>query len=124
MPSQVSAQASLKCSFGTTAATFAASGDVDATNPSGVVDDVSIGNVQTFGLCTSLGNPQVALATSNAGGTLIPQTCVPSLSAWTPGSSHVTGNGVAALDATSTCMCAYGGTVSVDSSGQTDVSVT
>lgn len=124
MASQVTAQASLKCSLGTDPATFVASGDVDATNASGVVDDVSNGNVPTFGLCTSLLNPQVAAATNSAGGTLTPQTCVPSLSPWTPGSSHVTVNGVPALDASSTCACIFGGTISVDSPGQGDVSVT
>jgi hypothetical protein len=105
------------------AATFATSTDVEATNASGVVDDVSNANVPTFGLCMSLANPQVASATSAAGGTLTPQTCVPSLSAWTPGSAHVTVNGVAALDQSSTCTCIFGGTISVESPGQGDVSV-
>jgi hypothetical protein len=124
VPSLVATGASLTCSFGTAPATFAASSvDVGATTAAGVVDDIDGGNVPSFGLCTSLANPQVASATSAAGGTLTPQTCVPVLSPWTPGAANVTIDEVPALDESSTCSCAWGGVVSVDSAGQTAVSV-
>jgi hypothetical protein len=120
----VATGASLKCSFGSAPASFTASStDVDATTAAGVVDDVASENIPSFGLCSSLANPQVASATSAAGGTLTPQTCVPVLSPWTPGASNATVDGLPALDDSSTCSCAWGGVVSVDSAGQAAVSV-
>lgn len=125
MTTQVCSGATLQCSFGTAPSTFSASGaTVAATAPSGVVSDVAPSNVPPFALCTSLANPQVAAATSSAGGTLTPQPCVPVLSPWTPGSSHVTIAGVPALDDSSQCMCSWGGVVTVASAGQTSVTVT
>lgn len=116
--------ATLQCSFGTTPATFAASGtQASATSPAGVVTDVAAANVPPFGLCMSISNPQVASATSAAGGTLTPQPCQPVLAPWTPGSSRVTISEVAALDDSSQCNCTWGGVVTVTSAGQTSVTV-
>ena len=124
MPDLVVTGATLKCSFGTDPADFdASSADVEAGGAAGAIDDVDDSDVPSFSLCTSLANPQVASATSAAGGTLTPQTCVPVLSPWTPGSPSVTVDGVAALDASSTCACAWGGVISVDSAGQARTSV-
>jgi hypothetical protein len=114
--------ATLQCSFGTSPATFAASGvDVSATSPAGVVTDVSAENVPPFGLCLSLANPAVAAASS--AGPLVPQPCVPVLSPWTAGSAEVTIGGVCALDDASQCSCAWGGVVTVGSAGQVSASV-
>jgi hypothetical protein len=125
MPSQVCSWAALQCSFGTAPSTFAASGvQVDATAAAGVVSDVAPSNVPPFALCTSLANPQVAAATSAASGVLTPQPCVPVLSPWTPGSSKVTIGSVPALDDSSQCSCSWGGVITVNSAGQTSVSVT
>ena len=116
--------ATLQCSFGTTPATFAASGtQTSATSPAGVVTDVAAANVPPFGMCMSLSNPQVASATSTAGGVLTPQPCLPVLAPWTPGSTRVTINEVAALDDASQCTCTWGGVVTVTSAGQTSVTV-
>jgi hypothetical protein len=116
--------AALQCSFGTTPSTFAASGtEVGAPTDVGVVSDVGAANVPPFAMCTSLANPAVATATSAASGTLTPQPCTPLLSPWTPGSTRATVDGVAALDDSSQCTCAWGGTVSVSSPGQTKTSV-
>jgi hypothetical protein len=125
MPNQACSGAALQCSFGTAPATFAASGvQVDATAPAGVVSDVAPSNVPPFAMCTSLSNPQVAAATSAASGVLTPQPCVPVLSPWAPGSSKVTIGGVAALDDSSQCNCSWGGVITVNSAGQTSVTVT
>lgn len=116
--------ATLQCSFGTTPATFAASGtQASATSPCGIVTDVAAADVPPFGLCMSMANPQVASATSAAGGTLTPQPCQPVLAPWTPGSTRVTINEVAALDDSSQCNCTWGGVVTVTSAGQTSVTV-
>jgi hypothetical protein len=119
----VSTGATLQCSFGTTPATFAASGaQVSATSPAGVVTDVEAANVPSFGMCMSLSNPQVASATAAAQGVLTPQPCVPVLSPWTPGAAQVTISEVAALDDASQCSCTWGGVVTVSDAGQTAVS--
>ena len=116
--------ATLQCSFGTTPATFAASGtQTSATAPAGVVSDVAAANVPPFGMCMSLSNPQVASATTAAAGTLTPQPCLPVLAPWTPGAARVTITSQPALDDSSQCTCTWGGVVSVTSAGQTSVTV-
>jgi hypothetical protein len=123
MPNLVCTGATLQCSFGTTPATFAASGvQASAGGPAGVVTDVAPANVPPFGMCTSLSNPQVASATAAALGTLTPQPCQPVLSPWSPGSAQVTIGGVSALDDSSQCNCTWGGVVTVSDAGQTAVS--
>src|ERR1700733_6212356 len=102
MPNLVCSGATLQCSFGTTPATFSASGaQTSAGSPAGVVTDVAAGNVPAFGSCPSLNNPQVAQATAAANGILPPQPCQPVLSPWSPGSAHLMVGDVAALDAAS-----------------------
>jgi hypothetical protein len=113
MPNLVCTGATLQCSSGTTPATFRATGTrVSAGGPAGVVTDVTIENVPPFGLCMSLGNPQVRQATT-ALGQLSPQPCQPLLSPWSPGAMRVTIGGVTALDDSSRCTCSYNGVVTV-----------
>ncbi len=79
-----------------------------------IMDHVPMVNIAPFGMCKSLANPQVAAATSAASGVLTPQPCIPMTSApWTPGSSGVTVQGVAALVEGSTCVCTWAGTVEI-----------
>ncbi len=124
MPNMVCTGATLQCSFGTTPATFAASGiQTSAGSPVGVVTDVEAANVPPFGMCMSLSNPQVASATSAADGILTPQPCLPVLvSPWSPGSAQVTINEVSALDDSCQCICTWGGVVTVSAAGQTAAS--
>lgn len=118
MPNQVCTGANLQCSLGTAPSTFSASGtEVQATTAAGVVTDISPSNVPPFALCTSPANPAVAGAMG------APQPCVPVLTPWTPGSASVTIGGVAALDDSSQCSCAWGGAVTVSSAGQTSVTL-
>ena len=124
MPNLVCSGATLQCSFGTTPATFSASGtETSAGSAAGVVTDTAAANVPPFGLCMSLSNPQVAQATATASGTLTPQPCQPVLSQWSPGSAHVTIGQVAALDDSSQCNCTWDGAVTVSAAGQTAVSL-
>lgn len=123
MANQVSTGAALACTFGVAPTVFTASSvDVAATTPAGVITDVSLENIPSFGLCTSLANPEVEAATE-AAGVLVPMPCVPALSPWTPGSTRVTINGISALDDTSQCMCAYGGAITVSFPGQARTTV-
>jgi Domain of unknown function (DUF4280) len=81
-------------------------------------------NIAPFGMCQSPSNPQVAAATAAAMGVLTPQPCVPvTTSPWTPGSSTVKINNLAALTDPSTCMCTWAGTISITSPGETTVEI-
>jgi uncharacterized Zn-binding protein involved in type VI secretion len=70
-------------------------------------------NIPTFGMCTSLANPEVAAATAAALGVLTPMPCVPVLTPWVPGSPTVIVGGAPALVSGNTCQCAYGGVVQI-----------
>ena len=96
-------------------------GLVDASNQpvATVQDSKPMLNIPTFGMCTTQSNPAVAAATSAASGTPTPAPCVPNVSGqWAPGSPTVQVGGVSALTSNSSCMCAYGGKISVSNAGQ------
>jgi hypothetical protein len=119
----------LQCSMG------AAPGSLTVVPPSGrvnanqlamatVMDFAPTTNIAPFGMCTTLSNPQVASATSAAQGVLTPQPCIPVTTApWTPGSAKVTIGGMPALTDSSTCMCMWGGTITIKNAGATTVEV-
>ena len=68
----------------------------------------------TFGMCSCLGNPTVASATSAAMGVLTPMPCVPAIVApWTPGAPTVIVGGKPLLNNSSKLMCSYGGVIQV-----------
>jgi uncharacterized Zn-binding protein involved in type VI secretion len=75
-------------------------------------------NIPTFGMCTSLANPEVAAATSAHFGVLTPMPCVPVLMPWIPASTTLIG-GKPALVAGSTCICAYAGVIEILDPGTT-----
>jgi hypothetical protein len=57
-------------------------------------------------------------------GVLTPQPCVPVTAApWTPGSPQVMIQNQPALNIASTCMCNWGGVISITNPGQTTVQV-
>ena len=70
-------------------------------------------NIPTFGMCTSLANPEVAAATAAALGVLTPMPCVPALMPWMPGSIKTMIGGAPALVMGNTCQCAFGGVVQI-----------
>jgi hypothetical protein len=119
----------LQCSMG------AAPGSLTVVPPGGrvnanqlamatVMDFAPTTNIAPFGMCTTLSNPQVASATSAAQGVLTPQPCIPVTTApWTPGSAKVTIGGMPALTDSSTCMCMWGGTITIKNAGATTVEV-
>lgn len=84
-----------------------------------IMDNKPMANVPTFGMCTTPSNPQVAAATSAALGVLTPQPCMPVIPApWAPGSPTVMVGNKPALTSDSSCMCQWGGKISITNAGQ------
>ncbi|MFM7041639.1 MAG: DUF4280 domain-containing protein [Planctomycetaceae bacterium] len=106
----------LQCSMGAAPASLVVAVPmVTAATPPGanIMDCVPMVNIPTFGMCRSPANPTVAAATAAALGVLTPMPCVPVTTPWTPGVATVLLRGMPALDASSKCMCAFGGQISI-----------
>ncbi|HOU65673.1 MAG TPA: DUF4280 domain-containing protein [Thermomonas sp.] len=125
MPIQVVNGALLKCAMavppGTSPLTVlpvnrVMSGNQPAAN---ILDHVPMVNIKPFGMCMTPSNPAVASATAAASGVLTPMPCVPVTPApWIPGASNVLLGNMPALDNTCTCMCTWGGVITVAYPGQ------
>ena len=112
----VNAGSMLQCTMGAAPATLAVVVPmVTAATPAAanIMDCAPMVNIPTFGMCRSPANPTVAAATAAALGVLTPMPCVPVTTPWTPGVATVLLRGMPALDASSKCVCAYGGQISV-----------
>ncbi len=83
--------------------------------PAGNITDMApMLNVMPFGMCQSLGNPQVAAATAAAMGVLTPMPCVPApVGPWTVMAPGKMVGGMPALVQGATLNCAFGGVISV-----------
>lgn len=89
-----------------------------------IMDNKPFVNIAPFGLCNSLANPNTASLTAAALGVLTPGPCVPTFPApWTPGSPTVLVANTPALNNSSQCVCAYGGSVSITFPGTTTETV-
>ena len=126
MPKLVVSGAVAACSMGTTPSALTvppAKRTMAGGLPAAVVtDSTPMANVAPFGMCTTPSNPQVASATSAASGVLTPQPCIPVTAApWTPGSPSVLIGGTPALTDVCTCMCTWGGVISISNPGQATV---
>ncbi len=116
--------ATLKCTMGTSTCSLTVlptnSVQMESAYAANIMDYIPMTNISGFGNCITLSNPQVASATSAALGVLTPQPCVPVIPApWAPGSSTVQIGNMPALNNSSTCMCTWGGTVTVVDAGVT-----
>lgn len=114
--------AMLMCSFGLAPASLEvlpARRVMIEDTPAATIMDSTPANVPTFGMCTSLANPEVASATAAALGVLTPMPCVPALSPWQPGSPTTLIGGQPALVAGSQCLCGFGGVVELTFPGTT-----
>jgi hypothetical protein len=88
--------------------------------PVATIMDNTVANLTTFGTCLSLANPATASLTAAALGVLTPGPCIPVVPApWTPANPLTLVGGVPAINQTSTCVCAYGGTIMVTQAGPT-----
>lgn len=79
-----------------------------------IMDNKPLVNIPTFGVCSSMANPQVAAATAAAMGVLTPQPCIPNIVApWAPGKANLLVEGQPALLNTDTLQCAWGGVITL-----------
>jgi len=120
--------AQLKCAFGLTPSALMVlpvnrvlTENKPAAN---IMDHIPLVNILPFGACTCPANPAVASATAAAMGVLTPMPCVPvTTTPWTPGSPTVLIANIPALNNTSTCMCTWGGVITIINPGQTTVMI-
>ena len=123
MAMQVCMGAMLKCSFGVAPSVLSVlpvnREMVNGMPAANIMDHKPFVNIMPFGMCTTPSNPTVASATAAALGVLTPMPCVPVTAApWIPGSvKHLIGK-MPALNNTSTCMCTWGGVITVVQPGQ------
>lgn len=117
MGSAVSLGGMCQCTFGVTptALVFIPAGQMAQNMPLGtIMDTVPMMNIPTFGMCSSPTNPEVATATTAAGGVLTPMPCIPKPAGpWIIGSPTVMMGGKPALSSSSTAVCAYGGSITI-----------
>ena len=117
--------ASLRCTFGLAPSTLTVirptvliGGKPAAT----IMDYAPMANIMPFGMCTTQSNPTVAAATAAALGTPTPAPCIPATVApWIPGNPKVLIQNQPALMSTCTCLCTWGGQISVTFAGQAKV---
>ena len=118
MPQQVVNGAMMMCSFGMAPSSLVVlpmnmqnTSNVPAAN---IMDHIPMVNIMPFGMCQSLANPTVAAATAAALGVLTPMPCIPAtMTPWTPGAPTVLLGNQPSLDNVSTCMCNWGGVVTI-----------
>ena len=118
MPQLVVMGAQAKCSFGTLPASLTLVPNmVNGTNMTvATIQDFSVTNLPTFGMCSAPTNPAVVAASGS------PVPCVPVIVApWSPGSAKTKVKNKPALTADSKCMCSYLGVVEITNAGQTKV---
>lgn len=120
----VTATAAMMCSFGAAPSTLnvlPANKVMMENKPAAtIMDNKPFVNILPFGVCMSLANPITAAQTAAALGVLTPGVCTPMTAApWMPGSPTVLIGNMPALNNSSTCMCSYGGVISVTFPGAT-----
>jgi len=124
MPAYVCNGAKLKCSMGLALSDLGVvhvreQVYLHGKNISNIMDCRPMINIQPFGLCTSLSNPSVALATAAAMGILTPMPCIPNTSMpWMSGRKKVLIKGQPALMNDSKLTCMWGGTIEIIDNGQ------
>ena len=123
MPIQVVNGALLVCPFGMMPSTLVVTPEkrvLSSSQPAAtIMDFVPLENIPSFGLCTSILNPEVEAATIAAFGVLTPMPCLPvTTSPWLPGGPVVLLEGMPALTEGSICLCDWMGVIEIDEPGQ------
>ena len=78
-----------------------------------ITDCIPLANILPFGMCTSMANPQVLIATAIDLGILTPMPCIPIIvSPWITAAVNVIAQ-APVLDQTSMTMCAWAGVITV-----------
>ncbi|MCV2395228.1 DUF4280 domain-containing protein [Actinotalea sp. M2MS4P-6] len=115
------ATAMLQCSFGLAPATLnvlpVARVLIEGKPAAVITDSAPLVNLPSFGMCTSLANPQVLAATTAALGVLTPMACIPATTPWVGGATTTLVGGQPALTQGATCTCAYGGVIQILNAG-------
>lgn len=125
MPKYVCMGAMLQCSFGMAPSqlmvTVPLRPMIQGKPKANIMDFVPMANIMPFGMCSSMANPTVASATAAAAGVLTPMPCIPVLtSPWMPGGQALICNFPALLE-NCKLMCAYGGNISINFPGHTEL---
>jgi hypothetical protein len=127
MGSLVTMGASMCCTFGAAPSTLVVTPEnhvVVDTPAANIMDNIPVKNIPPFGMCTSVSNPTVASATAAALGVLTPMPCVPvTVAPWATGAPTVLLGNMPALNDSSKLMCMWGGVISINSPGQTKVTL-
>ena len=123
MPQLVSLGSVLSCSFGAAPMPMIVPPEVpvlaDMLPAATIFDFVPLETIPSFGMCSSLANPEVATATALAEGVLTPMPCIPvTTSPWFPGAPGVLLEGMPALCTGSMCLCDWLGEITIDEPGQ------
>lgn len=129
MPQAAVGTAMMTCTFGVAPATLnvlPTSRVMIEGKPAGdIMQNKPMVNIPTFGMCSSLANPTVASATAAALGVLTPMPCVPNVAApWAPGAPTVMIGGQPALTMGSSCVCNWGGQISMTFAGSVQTQIT
>lgn len=122
----VSAGALCACSFGAAPSALVITPDnrvcAGGMSMATIMDYVPMKNIMSFGMCSSMTNPQVSAATAAALGVLTPMPCVPVIPApWAPGSPTVLVANKPALHQNCKATCAWGGIIQITNPGNTSV---
>lgn len=89
-----------------------------------ITDMIPLINIMTFGMCSSIANPEVDAATTAASGVLTPMPCIPVIvDPWISEALDVIVTEGPALDQTSLIMCTWAGVIFVDEPGNFTVMV-
>lgn len=89
-----------------------------------ISDMIPFVNIETFGECVSLANPQVIIATAAAMGVLTPMPCEPIVvDPWVSEAMNVFVEIMPAIDSTAVVMCIWAGAIHIDEPGNATVEV-
>ena len=118
----------LQCPFGTSPSSLNVTSQamcmVSGQPVATIQDAQGMVNIQPFGMCSSLANPQVAAATAAALGVLTPQPCMPTTAgAWIPSCPTTLIDGKPCLTNDCQVLCSNGmGTIQISNPGQMGIS--
>ncbi len=117
----------IKCSFGLVPTPLIVLPDrtvvISGMLMGNITDFMPMVNITTFGMCTSMSNPQVLVGTILAFGILTPMPCVPIVVApWITAAVNVMAT-APVLDQTSISMCIWAGVITVLQPGNFTVMV-
>lgn len=118
----------LQCSFGLSPSPLVVLPDrtivAESMLMGNISDMIPFANIEPFGLCISLANPQVAAATAAAFGVLVPMPCEPiTIDPWVSEAVNVLVETMPAIDQTALLMCLWAGVITIEEPGNFTVMV-